>query len=205
LKTKQEKKTMKFLIATHNMKKREELQRILEPLNITVLTAEEADVDLRDIEETGTTFEENAILKAEGGRDDSGLPCIADDSGLEVDFLNGEPGVYSARYAGEHGNDAKNIEKLLENLKDVPLEKRTARFVCAACCSFPDGENIVVRGTCEGVIGFEPKGTNGFGYDPVFFVGDRSFGEFSAAEKDPLSHRGKALKLLLEKLEDKLK
>ena len=125
---------MDFLIATHNMKKRAELQRILSPLGVNVLTADEAGIVLTDVEETGTTFEENAFLKADSGCRESGMPCIADDSGLSVDALGGEPGVYSARYAGEHGNDDKNNRKLLEKLRDVPPEKRTASFVSAVCC-----------------------------------------------------------------------
>lgn len=190
---------MDFLIATHNMKKRAELQRILSPLGINVLTADEAKVDLTDVEETGVTFEENAELKAVSGCREGNMPCIADDSGLMVDALGGEPGVYSARYAGEHGNDEKNNQKLLNNLKDVPPEKRTAKFVSAVCCVFPDGRKLIVRGECRGVIGYEKKGENGFGYDPLFYVGDRTFAEFSAEEKDAVSHRGNALrKLVLE-------
>lgn len=127
---------MDFLIATHNMKKRAELQRILSPLGVNVLTADEVGIVLTDVEETGTTFEENAFLKADSGCRESGMPCIADDSGLSVDALGGEPGVYSARYAGEHGNDDKNNRKLLEKLRDVPPEKRTASFVSAVCCVF---------------------------------------------------------------------
>ena len=118
------------------MKKRAELQRILSPLGVNVLTADEAGIVLTDVEETGTTFEENAFLKADSGCRESGMPCIADDSGLSVDALGGEPGVYSARYAGEHGNDDKNNRKLLEKLRDVPPEKRTASFVSAVCCVF---------------------------------------------------------------------
>ena len=133
---------MDFLIATHNMKKRAELQRILSPLGVNVLTADEAGIVLTDVEETGTTFEENAFLKADSGCRESGMPCIADDSGLSVDALGGEPGVYSARYAGEHGNDDKNNRKLLEKLRDVPPEKRTASFVSAVCCVFPDGRHF---------------------------------------------------------------
>lgn len=191
---------MKFIIATHNLKKRDELQRILAPLSIEVLTAEEAGVELTDVEETGVTFEENARLKAVSGCQESKMPCIADDSGLEVDALNGEPGVYSARYAGEHGNDGKNIEKLLFNLKDVPEEKRTARFVSSVCCVFPDGRELTVRGTCEGKIAFEPQGNGGFGYDPVFLYDGKSFGTFTAEEKDKVSHRGNALRKLAEEL-----
>ena len=191
---------MKYIIATHNMKKRNELARILEPLGVEVLTAEQAGVELTDVEETGTTFEENARLKSESGCKETGMPCIGDDSGLMVDALDGAPGVYSARYAGDHGNDPANIALLLENMKDVPDEKRTARFVCTVCCTYPDGREIVVNGTCEGKIGYEPKGNGGFGYDPVFMVGDKSFAELTAEEKDKISHRGNALKALAEAL-----
>ncbi|MEG1179025.1 MAG: non-canonical purine NTP pyrophosphatase, partial [Oscillospiraceae bacterium] len=135
---------MIFLIATHNQKKKQELQRILQPLGIDIKTADEAGVELSEVDETGTTFEENALLKARSGCNESGLTTIADDSGLCVDALGGAPGIYSARYAGEHGKDGKNIEKLLDALKDVEEKDRTARFVCAACCAFPDGTHITV-------------------------------------------------------------
>lgn len=194
---------MTFLLATHNMKKRAELERILAPLGISVQTAEEAGVTLTDVEETGETFEENAILKAEGGCRESGMPCVADDSGLEVDALNGAPGVYSARYAGEHGNDGKNIEKLLHALHDVPPEQRTARFVCTACCMFPDGTRRIARGTCEGTIALQAAGSGGFGYDPVFLPDEadgRSMAELSDHEKDAISHRRRALEQLADAL-----
>ncbi|MBQ5823204.1 MAG: XTP/dITP diphosphatase [Clostridia bacterium] len=191
---------MKYIIATHNMKKRNELARILGPLGVDILTAEQAGVELTDVDETGTTFEENARLKSRSGCEESGMPCIGDDSGLMVDALDGAPGVYSARYAGDHGNDPANIALLLENLKDIPDEKRTARFVCTICCTYPDGKEIVVNGTCEGKIGYAPKGDGGFGYDPVFMVGDKSFAELTAEEKDKISHRGNALKALAEAL-----
>jgi len=189
-----------FLIATHNMKKRDELQRILSPLGVHVLTADEAGVDLTDVEETGTTFEENALLKARSGCKEGKMPCIADDSGLCVDALDGAPGVYSARFAGEHGNDDKNNEKLLSLLSDVPPEKRTARFVSTVACVFPDGRELVVRGECEGKIGYEKRGENGFGYDPLFYVGERTFAEFTPEEKDAVSHRGNALRALCKAL-----
>lgn len=191
---------MDFLIATHNMKKRDELQRILSPLGVHVLTADEAGVDLTDVEETGTTFEENALLKARSGCKEGKMPCIADDSGLCVDALDGAPGVYSARFAGEHGNDDKNNQKLLSLLSDVPPEKRTARFVSTVACVFPDGRELVVRGECEGKIGYEKRGENGFGYDPLFYVGERTFAEFTPEEKDAVSHRGNALRALSKAL-----
>lgn len=196
---------MDFLIATHNMKKRDELSRILKPVGVRVLLAEEAGVDLTDVEETGTTFEENAFLKAQSGCLESGMPCIADDSGLAVDALDGAPGVFSARYSGEHGNDDKNNELLLENLKDVSMKQRTARFVSAVCCVFPDGRKITVRGECEGKIAFDLKGNGGFGYDPLFLPEEyegKTMAQLTPEEKDAISHRGKALRLLSKKLEE---
>lgn len=196
---------MDFLIATHNMKKRDELSRILKPVGVRALLAEEAGVDLTDVEETGTTFEENAFLKAQSGCLESGMPCIADDSGLAVDALDGAPGVFSARYSGEHGNDDKNNELLLKNLKDVPMERRTARFVSAVCCVFPDGRKITVRGECEGKIAFDLKGNGGFGYDPLFLPEEyegKTMAQLTPEEKDAISHRGKALRLLSKKLEE---
>lgn len=186
---------MKFIIATHNQKKLKELQRILEPLGIDVITG-----DLTEVEETGTTFTENSRLKAESACKESGLPAVADDSGLVVDALNGAPGVYSARYAGENATDAQRIEKLLHEMKDVPQEQRTARFVSVVSCVFPDGKIITAEGVCEGTIGFLPKGQGGFGYDPVFMVGDKSYAEMTAEEKDKISHRGLALGKLVEQL-----
>lgn len=197
---------MIFLLATHNQKKRAELERILAPLGIQVKTAEQAGVELTDVEETGETFRENAILKAESGCRESGLPCVADDSGLEVDALNGAPGVYSARYAGEHGNDEKNIEKLLHALRDVPEGARTARFVCTACCVFPDGTLLIARGECRGTIAFKKSGKGGFGYDPVFVPDEadgRSMAALTDAEKDAISHRRRALEKLADLLKEK--
>lgn len=191
---------MDFLIATHNLKKRDELQRILAPLGVHVLTVDEAGIDLSDVEETGTTFMENALLKARSGCKESGMPCIADDSGLCVDALDGAPGVYSARFAGEHGNDKKNNDKLLGLLESVPDENRTAKFVSAVACVFPDGRECTVEGECRGKIGYAPKGEGGFGYDPLFFVGEKSFAELRPEEKDAVSHRGNALRALADKL-----
>ena len=190
---------MKILIATHNKHKLTEMERILAPMGYEVVTDTDIGISLTDVEETGTTFIENARIKAESGCKESGLICIADDSGLCVDALDGAPGVYSARYSGEHGNDEANIIKLLEELKDVPDEKRTAHFQCSICVSFPDGSEITADGKCEGKIGYEKRGENGFGYDPVFMVGDKSFAELTSAEKDAISHRGNALMALREK------
>lgn len=191
---------MQFILATHNKKKCAEMQRILAPLGVEVLTAEMAGIELTDVEETGTTFEENAFLKADGGCKESGMPCIADDSGLCVDALGGEPGVYSARYSGEHGDDEANIIKLLQNMKDVPDEKRTARFVSSICVCFPDSRTLSIEGKCEGKIGYEKIGNGGFGYDPVFMVGEKSFAELTSDEKDAISHRGNALRELVRVL-----
>lgn len=187
---------MKFIIATHNKKKLAEMERILNPIGIEVSTAQ-----LQEVDETGTTFSENAYLKASAACKETGLPAIADDSGLTVDALNGAPGIYSARYAGEHATDLQKMEKLLCELKDVPKEKRTARFVCSICCVFPNGDCITAEGTCEGNIAFELTGDGGFGYDPIFLVGEQSFAQLSDAEKDRISHRGKALMLFSQKLQ----
>lgn len=182
-------------MATHNKHKVAELSRILEPMGIHVETA-----DLPEVEETGTTFEENARLKALSACKTTGLPSVADDSGIAVDALGGAPGVYSARYAGEEATDADRNKKLLEEMKDIPEGKRSARFISAICCVFPSGEEITVTGVCEGTVAFAPRGKDGFGYDPIFLVGDRTYAELSPAEKDAVSHRGKALRLLKEEL-----
>lgn len=192
---------MDFILATNNMKKLAEMQRILSPLGINVVTAKMLGITLEDVEEDGEIFEDNAKLKARAACKETGLPAIADDSGLCVDYLDGAPGVYSARFAGEHGNDEKNNDLLLEKLDGVPMEKRDAHYVCAICCTFPDGREIVVRGECHGKIGFERDGNEGFGYDPLFLVDGRSFGRYTAEEKDKISHRGNALRLLAAELE----
>lgn len=194
--------SLDFLIATHNMKKREELHRILSPLGISVFLDFEKGIELSDVEETGETFRENALLKARSGCKESGMPCIADDSGLVVDALDGRPGVYSARYMGESTPYSEKMAGLIKELEGVLDEKRTARFVSVAAVSFPDGREYTVEGKCEGKIGYEPKGENGFGFDPVFMVGDRSFAQLSAEEKDSISHRGNSLRALKEKLSE---
>ena len=192
---------MDFILATNNMKKLAEMQRILSPLGINVVTAKMLGKQLEDVEEDGKTFEDNAKLKARAACKEMKMPAIADDSGLCVDYLDGAPGIFSARFAGEHGNDEKNNDLLLEKLDGVPLEKRTAHYVCAICCTFPDGREIVVRGECNGVIGFERDGHEGFGYDPLFLVDGKAFGRYTAEEKDEISHRGNALRLLTKELE----
>ncbi len=192
---------MDFILATNNMKKLAEMQRILSPLGINVVTAKMLGKQLENVEEDGKTFEDNAKLKARAACKEMNMPAIADDSGLCVDYLDGAPGIFSACFAGEHGNDEKNNDLLLEKLDGVPLEKRTAHYVCAICCTFPDGREIVVRGECNGVIGFERDGHEGFGYDPLFLVDGKAFGRYTAEEKDKISHRGNALRLLTKELE----
>ncbi|MBQ6020907.1 MAG: RdgB/HAM1 family non-canonical purine NTP pyrophosphatase [Clostridia bacterium] len=195
---------MDFLAATHNVGKRDEIQRILEHLGIRVLIDREVGVRLREPEENGTTFEENAAIKAKAAVEDSGMPCIADDSGLVVDALGGRPGVYTARYGGEELPFPQKIEMLLGEMDGVPEEKRTARFVSAVVCAFPDGRTITVRGECEGIIGFMPYGEGGFGFDPIFYYHGKSFASLPPDEKDAVSHRGSALRLLVQELENML-
>ena len=190
---------IKMVLASGNRKKLAELRRILEPMGFEVIPKDEAGVDF-DPEENGSTFAENARIKAEAVSRATGMTAVADDSGLCVDALGGAPGVYSARYAGENATDSDRIDKLLRELEGVPAGERGARFVSAVCVCFPDGRTVEVQGVCEGSIAFERHGDGGFGYDPVFMVGDRSFGELSAEEKDALSHRGNALRALKEKL-----
>lgn len=191
-----------FIIASNNAHKVLELNRILKPLGIAALTAKQAGVNLDDVEETGSTFAENARLKAKAAFEKCNIPSIADDSGLMVDALNGAPGVFSARYAGPGASDSDKINKLLCELKDMPMDKRTAAFVCSICCILDSGEIIEVSGRCNGKIAFEPKGKGGFGYDPVFIAENgKSFAELSSDEKDMLSHRGCALRALKTELE----
>lgn len=196
---------MKFIIATNNQKKLKELERILNPLGISAVSAREAGVSLDDVEETGTTFAENACIKAEAAFKKTGMPSVADDSGLCVDALDGRPGVFSARYGGENATDEEKNTKLLSEMKGVSKEKRTARFTCAVCCILPDGRKIEVEGNCEGSIALRPSGNSGFGYDPIFLYGDKSYAELSDAEKDSISHRGQALRKLKAELEMILK
>ena len=193
---------MKFLIATNNNKKLDELKRILNPLNINVITLREAEIDISDVEENGNTFYENAFIKAKAGCEHSGIPTIADDSGLCVDALNGAPGIYSARYAGENATDSDKNSKLLQELSNVPAEQRTAHFTCSIVCVFPDGKEVCAEGFCNGTISQQPDGEGGFGYDPIFMYNGVSFGKLSADEKDKVSHRGNALREFKNKLKD---
>lgn len=203
---------MDFILATNNMKKLAEMQRILSPLGINVVTAKMLGITLPEAVEDGDTFEANAKIKAESACKITGLPAIADDSGLCVDYLGGYPGIYSARFANIeiHGDECVDNEKnaddednnnlLLEKLQGVAESDRTAYYVCAISCIFPDGKEISVRGECHGIIGFERDGNAGFGYDPLFIINGKSFGKYEGEEKDKISHRGKALRSLAEEL-----
>lgn len=190
-----------FVIASNNPKKVNELNRILNPMGITAKTAKEMGVSLDDVEETGTTFVENARLKARAAFERTKLPCIADDSGLMVDALNGAPGVYSARYSGENATDSANNEKLLAELSQVQPARRTAKFVCVICCILENGKEIIAHGECIGTIATKPQGNDGFGYDPLFIVkSGKSFAQLSPEEKDKISHRGNAIRILKQQL-----
>ena len=189
-----------FLVAAHNKKKLSELTRILKPMGFQVVCPSDIEGGVPDVQENGTTFEENALLKARSACKHTGLPAVADDSGLCVDALDGAPGIYSARYAGT-GFDEDNNALLLENLKDVPLEKRTARFVSCIACVFPDGREFTVRGACEGCILEKPQGNGGFGYDPLFLTEYGCFGLLTAEEKDKVSHRHNAIVKFSEELQ----
>lgn len=193
---------MKIFIATKNEKKLKEIKRILEPLGFETISEKDLRQPLEEVEETGKTFEENALLKAEAGLKTTGLTTVADDSGICVDYLGGKPGINSARYSGSHGNDKANNEKLLNELKNVKKEDRTAHFSCAVVCLFPDGRKISVTGKCEGYIDFAPHGNHGFGYDPIFISEKGCFAELSDEQKDSISHRGRALKKFEEKIKE---
>jgi XTP/dITP diphosphohydrolase len=190
----------KLVLATRNQGKITEFRRILEELapgQIELIGVDHFP-QLVDVDETGATFEENSLLKARYTCQATGLPAIADDSGLCVDALNGDPGIFSARWAGVHGNDQANLEKVLAQLKDVPDEKRTAYFICVASLVLPDGREQVAEGRFEGRILHAPVGTNGFGYDPIFQPLGLSISsaQMSAQEKDVVSHRGKSLRAI---------
>ena len=190
---------MKFVLASKNAKKLVEMNDILSQLGIQVISETEAGVDV-EVEETGTTFAENAALKAHAVCTASGLPAIADDSGLCVEALNGAPGVYSARYGGPELDDAGRYRLLLENMRGM-LDRR-CKFVSAICCAFPDGSEVTAWGECSGTLAYAPKGEDGFGYDPVFFVPSlkKTFAQLTAEEKNAVSHRGKALRSFREAL-----
>ena len=195
---------MKLVLASKNQKKLRELREILSAQGVEVVSEADVGVDV-DVEETGTTFEENALLKARAVCEASGLPAVADDSGLCVDALGGAPGVYSARYGGPGLDDVGRYQLLLENMRGM-LDRR-CKFVSAICCCVPDGEVITARGECPGTLAYAPKGEDGFGYDPIFFLPERkkTFAELTAEEKNAISHRGLALKDFSAKLETYLK
>ncbi len=194
---------MKLAIASNNQHKLTEIKSILGDCFDELLSIKELGLDI-DIEETGTTLIENALIKARTIRDMTGMVALADDTGLMVDALNGEPGVYSARYAGEEHDDRKNNEKLLKNLSGMPDEKRTAHFGTVIAVCFPDGTELTAEGRVDGKITFAPSGTTGFGYDPLFFCFDlnKVFAEGTLEEKNSVSHRGRALRNMLEILKE---
>ena len=195
---------MKYVLATHNPGKLKEMGAILARFGVEVVSPKDLGLTV-DVEETGTTFAENAMLKAKAICAAAGLPAIADDSGLCVDALNGGPGVYSARYGGEGLDDRGRYLLLLNNLRGMPT--RAAHFACAIACAFPNGDELTAEGRCDGTIAFAPMGEGGFGYDPVFFVPElkKTFGQLTAEEKSAISHRGRALAAFVEKLETYLK
>lgn len=186
-----------IIIATKNKGKVKEFQALLEPRGVKVTSLLDYE-PIPDVEETGATFAKNAELKALAMAKYFQKPVIADDSGLIVDALNGAPGIYSARYAGEEKNDAKNNEKLLREMKDVEDDQRTARFHCAICVAFPNGKSYLFEGSCEGMIAKEPKGENGFGYDPLFYIPHlkKTMAQLTEREKNQISHRAKAIEKL---------
>lgn len=188
---------MKLIIATHNEHKITEFRRMLEPMGIEVMTA-----PLTEADETGTTFMENAFIKAESAMKETGLSAVADDSGICVDALGGAPGIYSARYGTPELSDRGRLELLLREMKDVPDGKRQAHFACAICAVFPNGDRVQAEGECHGTIARESAGDGGFDYDPIFMQEGRCFGELGAEEKDKRSHRGIALRLFTEKLRE---
>ncbi len=193
----------KLIFATGNQGKMKEIREILADMDVEILSMKEAGVDL-DIQEDGVTFQENAIIKAKAVQEATGELTLADDSGLEIDYLNGEPGVYSARYMGEDTSYRIKNANLIKRLEGVPMEQRTARFVCVIAAAFPDGRVETARATIEGVIGYEERGENGFGYDPIFYVPEYncSTAELSPVQKNAISHRGKALRQMKEILKE---
>ena len=190
---------MKYVLATHNPGKLKEMGAILARFGVEVVSPKDLGLTV-DVEETGTTFAENAMLKAKAICAAAQLPAIADDSGLCVDALNGGPGVYSARYGGEGLDDRGRYMLLLNNMRGQTT--RAAHFACAIACAFPNGDTLTAEGRCDGTIAFAPMGEGGFGYDPVFFVPEKAktFGQLTGSEKSAISHRGRALKDFSAKL-----
>ncbi|WP_203333152.1 XTP/dITP diphosphatase [Planococcus beigongshangi] len=186
-----------IIIATKNKGKAKDFEALLEPMGYKVLTLHDVAPHM-DVEETGVTFEENAILKAVAIAEELQATVIADDSGLEIDALGGEPGVYSARYSGEQKNDSSNIDKVLQKMVQIPEEERTARFRCVLALAAPGEKTQLFEGVCEGLIATEREGDNGFGYDPIFYVPslDKTMGQMKPEEKASISHRGNAIREL---------
>ena len=195
---------MKFILASQNQHKLVEMQNILSAHGVEVVLQSELGLHV-EVEETGTTFAENAMLKAKAVMAASGLPAIADDSGVCVDALNGAPGVYSARYGGPELDDVGRYRLLLENMRGA--RDRTAHFTSAIACAFPNGDTIEAEGICPGMIAYAPQGDGGFGYDPVFFVPQlrKTYAQLTPEEKAAVSHRGKALEVFDQKLREYLK
>ena len=195
---------MRFVLATHNPGKLREMGEILKDFGIEVVSPRDLGITV-DVEETGTTFAENAMLKAKAICKEANLPAIADDSGLCVDALNGAPGVYSARYGGEGLDDKGRYMLLLSSLRGAPT--RAAHFACTVACAFPNGDTLTAEGRCDGSIAYAPLGEGGFGYDPVFLLPGtgKTFGQLTQEEKSAVSHRGRALREFSEKLETYLK
>lgn len=191
---------MKFFLASKNAGKIREFERIFASLGTELVSENDLDEKMPEPREDGETFTDNALIKARAGAAFTGLPTVADDSGLCVDALGGKPGVYSARYAGEHGDDAANNAKLLAELDGVPEPERTAHYVCVIACVFPDGREFTVSGFCEGRIDFFESGKGGFGYDPLFISPAGKFSEITSEQKDAVSHRGKAIRSFTEEL-----
>ena len=191
----------KIIFATTNENKMREIKMILADVPFEIVSLKESGINA-DIEENGTTFEENAVIKAKAICELTGLITLADDSGLEIDYIHKEPGVYSARYMGEETPYHVKNQSLIERLKDAEGEQRSARFVCVIAAAFPDGRVITTRGTIEGRIGFEERGNNGFGYDPILYVPEYNMktGEMPPELKNKISHRGKALEQMKEEL-----
>ena len=194
---------MRILAATGNRNKLKEIRRILEPLGVSIISPDDLGIELH-VEETGKTFKENAFLKARAYFRESGLPSLADDSGLCVDALGGRPGIDSAIYCGKGASYERRMSALLEELKGVPSDRRTARFVSVICCVIDEETILYCEGVCRGMIGDRPLGEGGFGYDPVFYVGNRSFAQLSSNEKDALSHRGKSLREFAAMLDERI-
>ena len=193
----------RLVLATRNPHKLAELRRILDEAGLEVeLVGVDAFPGVADVAETGTTFAENALLKAHATAQATGLPAVADDSGLCVDVLGGMPGVFSARWSGQHGADRANLELVLAQIADLPDERRSAYFACAAAIAFPDGTERVAEGFLRGALLRAPRGTGGFGYDPIFLPagGDLTTAELDPAEKDAISHRGQAFRALADEL-----